>query len=67
MNTVPPATLPPPPQVPEIATGANPVAAEGTDEVESLMPFGAAAKAIFVKANGFPAYRKSIRSLRRDD
>lgn len=67
MNPVTPATVSPPSQVTEIATGPHPVAAEGTDEEEGLMPFGAAAKAIFVKANGLTAYRKSIRFLRRAD
>ena len=66
MNPVTPATFSPTSRVTEIATGAHPVAAEGIiDEAERLMPFGAAAKAIFVKANGLPAYRKSIRSLWR--
>lgn len=35
-----------------------------TEVEEKFLPFGAAAKAIFVKANGLPAYYKSIRSLR---
>ncbi len=34
---------------------------------EALMPYGEAAKAIFVKANGLPAYRKSIKFVRRAD
>lgn len=67
MNPVTPATVSPPSQVSEVATGAHPVAADGTDEAKSLTPFGAAAKAIFVKANGLPAYRKSIRFVRRAD
>jgi hypothetical protein len=31
---------------------------------EKLLPFGKAAKAIFVKANGLPAYYKSTGSFR---
>lgn len=34
--------------------------------VEHLMPYGAVAKAIFVKANGLPAYQKA-RFARRSD
>ena len=57
----------PPTPVAEIAIGPLPLAAEPGPETETLMPFGAAAKAIFVKANGLPAYRKSIRFARRAD
>ncbi len=59
--------IPPPTPVAEIAIGPFPLAAEPGSEAETLMPFGAAAKAIFVKANGLPAYRKSIRFARRAD
>jgi hypothetical protein len=34
---------------------------------EGLMPYGLAAKAIFVKANGLPAYERSIRFVRHAD
>lgn len=39
----------------------------GDSAPEALMPYGAAAKAIFVEANGLPAYRKSIKFVRRAD
>lgn len=39
----------------------------GHPDEERLMPFGAAAKAIFVKANGLPAYHRSLRYARRAD
>lgn len=41
----------------------NPIA-PGNVADEQLMPFGKAAKAIFVKANGLPAYYKSAGALR---
>lgn len=34
---------------------------------EQLMPYGEAAKAIFVKANGLAAYNRGIRFVRRAD
>jgi hypothetical protein len=33
-------------------------------ELDELMPYEAVAKAIFVKANGLPAYRKATRIIR---
>ncbi|MBI5108950.1 MAG: hypothetical protein HZA62_09390 [Rhodocyclales bacterium] len=55
-NVIPPLPIPLP-------------AADQPNEVapEALMPYGEAAKAIFVKANGLPAYRKSIKFVRRAD
>lgn len=68
MKPATPVTAPdPPPPVAEIMIGPLQLAAEPGHEAEKLMPFGAAAKAIFVKANGLPAYRKSIRFARRAD
>ncbi|MBU0750662.1 MAG: hypothetical protein KJ787_01435 [Gammaproteobacteria bacterium] len=34
---------------------------------EQLMPYGEAAKAIFIKANGVTAYNRGIRFVRRAD
>lgn len=34
---------------------------------EQLMPYGEAAKAIFIKANGVAAYNRGIRFVRRAD
>lgn len=56
------------PSMPEDAGAIHAPAKEYSDPShEALMPFGEAAKAIFVKANGLPAYRKSIRFVRRAD
>lgn len=49
----------------DIATvkeGVTPLPAADVDE--KLLPFGKAAKAIFVKANGLPAYYRSTGSFR---
>lgn len=47
---------------------ALPVPEPGCDaRAEKLMPLEAAAKAIFVKANGLPAYKKATGFLRRLD
>ncbi|MBK8759007.1 MAG: hypothetical protein IPM03_00905 [Sulfuritalea sp.] len=68
MKPAMPVTVPlPPPPVAEITTSPLPLVDQPGTEAEKLMPFGAAAKAIFVKANGLPAYRKSIRFARRAD
>jgi hypothetical protein len=46
---------------PHPANAANPIAPSDT---EPLMPYGRAAKAIFVKANGLPAYFLSTGAFR---
>lgn len=57
-------SIPPIPSDGDALFVGPPPAAPCDSAPEHLMPFGAAAKAIFVKANGLPAYRKSIRSVR---
>lgn len=43
------------------------IAEPSVAEPERLMPYGAAAKAIFIKANGLHAYNREIRFTRRAD
>ncbi len=43
------------------------IAEPSVADSEQLMPYGAAVKAIFVKANGLPAYNRQIRFARRAD
>lgn len=42
-------------------------AEQSLDSTEQLLPFGEAAKAIFIKANGVTAYNRGIRFVRRAD
>lgn len=42
----------------------SPVAWRPAAQVEQLMPYEAVAKAIFVKANGLPAYHLATRFIR---
>jgi hypothetical protein len=42
-------------------------AREVIDAPEHLMPYGAAAKAIFIKANGLKAYNTTMRYRRRTE
>lgn len=42
----------------------NPASPFTPTDPETLLPFGKAAKSIFVKANGLPAYYKSLGGFR---
>lgn len=56
MTKIAPESLPP-------ISGADPLSPHGDEMIEGasqpLLPYGAAAKAIFVRANGLPAYHRA--------